>query len=447
MSTGNSFLAKFPWVFLTGPLLVAVCLMYARPALAVEVQRVESDFGIVALLVEDHTNPIINARFVFRGGSALDPDGMEGLADMVSGLLDEGAGDLDSQMFQRRLEDLAVSLSFSADRDSFSGRLSTLTKNRDDAFRLLKLAVTAPRFDDEPVSRIRSQIQAGLRQESEDPDAIAGKALFKTLFEDHPYGRPNGGTTESIEAINVDAMRMFVAERLARDNLVIGVVGDISPSELSVLLDSTFGTLPEKATPWELPDVLPPEKGLQVVIQKAVPQSSILFAQRGLKRDDPDFYAAYVMNYILGGGGFTSRLYNEVREKRGLAYSVYSYLSPYENTSLMLGGAGTANARVGETIQVLRDEWQRLAEQGVSETELADAKTYLTGSYPLRFTASGQIAGMLAGIQLDNLGMDYFDKRNNYIEAVTLDDVNRVAREWLDAGSLTIVIVGEPESL
>lgn len=432
---------------LTGFLLIAATLMFSRPVLAVEVQRVESATGIVALLVEDHTNPIINVRFVFRGGSALDPDGMGGLANMVSGLLDEGAGDLDSQAFQQRLEELVVSLSFSASRDSFGGSLSTLTTNRDDAFSLLKLALTDPRFDDEPISRIRSQIQAGLRHESEDPDAIAGKTLFKTLFDGHPYGRPSGGTEESIDAITAEAMRAFVSERLARDNLVIGVVGDISPAELTALLDSTFGTLPARATPWRLKDIAPPETGQQIVIQKDVPQSAILFAQRGLKRNDPDFYAAYVMNYILGGGGFTSRLYNEVREKRGLAYSVYSYLAPYENTALILGGAGTANARVGETIQVVRDEWQRLAEQGVSEGELADAKTFLTGSYPLRFTASGQIAGMLTGIQLDGLGMDYFDKRNEYVEAVTLDDVNRIARKWLDADQLTIVIVGEPENL
>lgn len=428
-------------------LVVMACLISVRPAYAVDVQRIESPSGIVALLVEDNTNPIINLRFTFRGGSALDPLGMEGLANIVSGLLDEGAGDIDSQAFQRRLEELAVGLSFSDGRDSFGGTLTTLTDNRDEAFDLLRLALTAPRFDEEPVSRIRSQILAGLRQESESPDAIAGKTLFKTLFGEHPYGRPSGGTEESVAAISIDAMRTFVAKRLARDNLVIGVVGDITPTELGALLDKTFGGLPANASSWQLPDVSPPEKGQQIVVQKAVPQSAILFAHNGLMREDKDFYAAYVMNYILGGGGFTSRLYNEVREKRGLAYSVYSYLSPYEHTALILGGAGTANTRVGETLQVVRDEWRRLTEQGASKEELDDAKTYLTGSYPLRFTASGQIAGMLVGIQLDHLGDDYFDRRNDYIEAVTLEDVNRVARQWLNADALTIVIVGEPESL
>ncbi len=428
-------------------LLLLGCLAVFHEARAVEVREVISDGGIVALLVEDHTNPIITMNFAFRGGGALDPEGKEGLADMAAGLLDEGSGDLDSQAFRQRLEELAVSISFSAGRDTFGGSLSTLTRTRDEAFSLLKTALTKPRFDEEPVARIRSQILAGLRQESEDPNAIAGKTLFKTLFGEHPYGRPSGGTLESIEAITTDDLRSFAARRLARDNLVIGVVGDITSDELASLLDDTFGGLPAKADSWVIPDITPPDERQQVVVRINVPQSAILFAQGGLKRDDPDFYAAYVMNYVLGGGGFTSRLYTEVREKRGLAYSVYSYLTPYENTALILGGAGTANARVKETLDVLNEEWARIAENGITEKELNDAKTYLTGSYPLRFTASGKISRMLMSIQLDNLGKDYFDKRNEYIEAVTLADVNRVARQWLDPEHLTIVIVGEPESL
>lgn len=432
---------------LTGLLIILAVALWGHTALAVDVQRVESKGGVTALLVEDHTNPIINVRFVFRGGSALDPNGMEGLANMVSGLLDEGAGQLDSQAFQQRLEELVVSLSFSASRDTFGGSLSTLTRTRDEAFSLLQLALSQPRFDEEPVQRIRSQILANLRHESEDPDAIAGKTLFRTLFDGHVYGRPKSGSPETVNAITSQALHTFVSERFARNNLVIGVVGDITANELATLLDETFGDLPAEASDWAIANVAPPATGSQVVVRKNVPQSAILFAQKGPKRDDPDFYAAYVMNYVLGGGGFSSRLYSEVREKRGLAYSVYSYLTPYDYAALILGGSGTANARVTETLDVLRSEWKRLADNGVSEEELADAKTYLTGSYPLRFTASGRIAGMLTGIQLDNLGMDYFDKRNTYIDAVTLEDVNRVARQWLDPDDLTIVIVGEPENL
>ena len=347
------------WCVVLGLALAVAAI--APPAAAVEVERVRSTGGIEAWLVQDHTNPIITVRLAFRGGAALDPAGKEGLAEMVSSLLDEGAGDLDSQTFQRRLEDLSISLRFDAGRDVFGGRLRTLTENRDAAFGLLRLALNAPRFDEAPVERIRTQILIGLKRNLEDPDAIARRALARTLFPDHPYGRPVGGTLESVDAILAEDLRRFVAERLGRDNLVIGVVGDISADELALLLDQTFGALPAKASSWSVPDTRAQASGETVVINKAVPQSAIVFGHGGPKRDDPDFYAAYVMNYVLGGGGFTSRLYNEVREKRGLAYSVYSYLNPLDHAALIVGGAGTANARVADTLAVVRGIWRRMA--------------------------------------------------------------------------------------
>ena len=427
-------------------ILAAALVLAPAPVGAVRVERVISPGGLEAWLVRDHTNPIIAVRFAFRGGAALDPAGKEGLAEMVSSLLDEGAGELDSQAFQRRLEDLAVRLRFDAGRDTFAGRLRTLSENRDAAFELLRLAVTAPRFDDEPVARIRSQMLARLERQSEDPDVIASRTLSRTLFPDHPYGRPVNGTPRSIAAISTGDLRRFAASRLARGNLVVGVVGDITPADLAPLLDATFGGLSETAAAWRLAEVRPAATGKTVVVRKGVPQSAILFGQEGLKRDDRDYYAAYVMNYVLGGGGFTSRLYSEVREKRGLAYSVYTFLNPLDSAALILGGAGTANARVAETLRLVRAEWRRMAD-GLTESELADAKTYLTGSFLLRFSSSGRIAAILIGMQLEGLGIDYLDRRNGYIEAVTLDHVNRVARRLLDADRLTVVVVGEPDVL
>ncbi len=425
-------------------LSVLALVLLAPPALAIEVQRVVSPGGVEAWLVSDRINPIISVRVAFRGGAALDPAGKEGLANMVSGLLDEGAGDLDSQAFQGRLEDLALRLSFDAGRDTLSGRLRTLTENRDAAFRLLGLALTKPRFDDEPVARIRGQIQASLRQDSEDPDFIARRTLFRTLFPGHPYGRPVRGSKESVAAIGVDDLRRFVRRRLARDNLVIGVVGDTDAAELAPLLDEVFGELPEKAAPARVPDITPRVTGETIVVRRPVPQSAVLFSQAGLKRDHPDYYRATVVNHILGGGGFTSRLYDQVREKRGLAYSVYSALYPLDHAALVLGSAGTANESVSETIAIIRDLWRELGRKGVTEKELADAKTFLTGSFPLRFTSSGRIASILIGMQLEDLGIDYLDRRNSYIEAVTLEDANRVAGRLFDADSLIMVVVGEP---
>jgi zinc protease len=424
-------------------LLVAVAL----PARAVEVARVVSPGGIEAWLVEDHSNPIIALELAFRGGGALDPDGKEGLANLLAGTLDEGAGELDSQAFQARLQDLAIRLSFDSGVDSFQGSLQTLTENRDSAFELLRLALTAPRFDAEPLERIRSQILAGLRQRSEDPDYIAGRTLRQMLFPGHPYSRPSDGTPESLAGITADDLRRFVAERLARDNLKIAVVGDISAAELAALLDATFGSLPARAAPISVPEVTAAAEGGVVVIDKAVPQSVVALGQPGIKRHDPDFYAAYVVNYILGGGGFASRLYEEVREKRGLAYSVYAYLSPLDHSSLVAGGVATANARVAESLALIRQEWARMAEEGPSAEELEDAKTYLTGSYPLRLSSSGRVAGMLVGIQLDELGIDYINRRNDFIEAVTLEDARRVAARLYDADALSVVVVGQPEGI
>ena len=434
---------------LLGAALAAAIVLGAavNPAAAVEVERVAGPGGIEAWLVRDHTNPIIAIRFAFRGGAALDPPAKGGLANMVSGLLDEGAGALDSQGFQRRIEDLAIRLSFDARRDSFGGQMTTLSENRDAAFALLGLALTAPRFDDEPVERIRSQIITRLKRDAEDADTVARDKLSQLLFPDHAYGRPVAGTPESVARITPTDLAAFARARFGRDNLVIGVVGDIRAEELAVLLESTFANLRAAAGAWTVPEAEPRASGETVVVRKPFPQSAVAFAQPGLKREHPDFYAAYVMNYVLGGGGFTSRLYGEVREKRGLAYGVYSYLVTFEHAGLVSGGAGTANARVAETVDVIRSEWRRMAESGVSAAELGDAKTYLTGSYPLRFSASGRIAAILVGIQLDGLGIDYIEKRNSLIEAVTLDDVNRVASELLAPGRLTTVIVGEPEEL
>ncbi len=430
---------------LVGGLLLA--LVTAPPAQAAKVERVVSPGGIEAWLVRDHLNPIVTMRFAFRGGAALDPNGKEGLANMASALLDEGAADLDSKAFQQTLEDNAITLRFDASRDRFGGRLRALTDYRDLAFGLMAKALTQPRFDAEPVERIRAQILATLRHDAEAPKAMASRALMRTMFPDHPYGRPTAGTKESVAGLTADDLRRFAAERLGRDSLVIGVVGDITPEVLAPLLDKTFGGLPAKAKAWNLPAVKAKAAGQVIVIDKDIDQSNILFADAGMRRDDPDFYAAFVMNHVFGGGGFTSRLYNEVREKRGLAYSVYAYLHPMDASALFLGGAGTANARTKETLDLVREEWRKMAEHGVSAEELDAAKRFLIGSFPLRFTSTDRIAGMLVGMQLDALGMDYMERRNGYIESVTVDDIRRVARKLMDSKRLTFVIVGRPEGV
>jgi zinc protease len=424
--------------------IVAVATVSAEAA---TIQRVVSPKGIEAWLIEDHTNPIIALQFALKAGAAYDPKGKEGLAEMTAALLDEGAGDLDSQTFQGRLQDDSISLGFDASMDRFSGGLKTLTRTRAEAFDFLRLALTAPRFDADAIERIRAETLAALSRDSESPNRIAGQLWWRQSFPEHPYGRPSQGTAESVKALGRADLQSFVKQRLARDTLMIGVVGDITAKELGPLLDQTFGGLPAKGTALAIHDAMPTSKGDIRVVRRTNPQSAVIFGQRGLKRNDPDFYAALVMNYILGGGSFNSRLYAEVREKRGLAYSIGTYLSPFEHTGLILGSVGTRNSQVKQTIELIRAEWSRMASGDISQSELDDAKTYLTGSFALQFRNSDGIANLLVAIQMDKLGVDYIERRNKLIGGVTLDDVKRVAKKLLDPASLSFVVVGEPEGL
>ncbi len=415
------------------------------PAFAdVNIQRVTSPGGIEAWLVQEDTVPIVTMNFAFDGGASQDPQGKPGVANMLSTLLDEGAGDLDSQAFQKKLADLNVQMSFDAGRDSFYGNLATLSDTQDQAFDLLHLALTEPRFDPEPVERMRAQLEAGLRSDLQDPNAVAGRAWSKAVFGDHPYGSPVDGTLESVADITDADIRAMHDKMFARDNLTVAVVGDIDAKALAPILDKVFGDLPEKADLKDVPEAKLPKGPIVQQVEMNIPQTVIEFGRPGMKRHDEDFIPAYVLNHILGGGTFSSRLYQEVREKRGLAYSVYTGLLPYDHAGLFIGGVATRAEKAGESLKIIKEQIEKMATDGPTEKELADAKKYLKGSYPLRFDSSSKIARQLVQIQLEDLGIDYIAKRNDMIDAVTIDDVRRAAKELLGDGDLYVVSVGEP---
>jgi zinc protease len=423
-------------------LLVALTL--ATSSEAMNIERVTSPGGIEAWLVESHDNPLIAMRFAFRGGSTQDSRGKEGLAYFVSSMMDEGAGDLDAVAFQERLQTLATRIDFDAGRDVMVGTLTTLTPNRDDAFDLLRLALTAPRFDRDATERVRAQILAGLKFDENDPSTVASLAWDRAAFRDHPYGQPIKGTEASIASITPADLHDYVARVYGRDKLLISVVGDIDSATLGRLLDHVFGALPERSALAPVAEANPPLGPTREIIEMDVPQSVAQFGHRGLPRKDPDFMAAYVLNYIIGGGGFSSRLMEEVREKRGLAYSVYSNLYPYEHAAVFVGNVATKNEAVGQSLYVIESELKRLAEQGPSAEELDAAKSYLTGAYALRFESSSGIANQLLWIQIEDLGIDYIDERNALIERVSLDDIKRVAKRLIEADRLITTIVGKP---
>jgi zinc protease len=359
-------------------------------------------------------------------------------------MMDEGAGDLDAVTFQEREQALAMRMDFDASRDVMLGNVQTLSANKDQVFDLVRLALTEARFDRDAIERVRAQILAGLKFDENDPETVASLAWDRLAFQDHPYGRPIKGTMVSIGGMSRDDLKDYVARVFARDKLVISVVGDIDPETLGKALDHVFGRLPTHSELAPVADANPPLGPAREIIEMDVPQSVAQFGHRGIARKDSDFMPAYVLNYIIGGGGFSSRLMEEVREKRGLAYSVNSNLLPYQHGAVFVGSVATKNEAVGQSLQVIESELRRLAEQGPTEEELDSAKSYLTGAYALRFESSSSIANQLLWIQIEDLGIDYVNQRNEQVEAVTLDDIKRVAKRLIEADRLITTIVGKP---
>ena len=416
-------------------------------AQAMQIQPVTGASGVEAWLVEDHSVPVVTIRFAFAGGAALDTVGKGGAASMVSSLLDEGAGPYDSLAFHRRLDDLAGQLRFSAAQDEFDGSLRTLKQNLSDTGELLRLALAEPRFAPEDIERIRGEILAGLARQAKNPRSLSGRLWMHDAFEKHPYGSSVDGSEESVAAITRDDLAAFAGARFHRSGLIVGIVGDVDKTEAAALIDRVFGGLPKGADETEIAETKPLDDGALVVSRAAVPQSVVTFGQAGPKRDDPAWYAAYVLNEILGGGGFRGRLMKEIREKRGLAYGVSTQLVPYRHVGLIVGNVATENGRVAESIALVRDEWRRMREEGPTAAELDNAKTYLTGSFPLGLDSTQHIAGVLVQMQQDKLGIDYLDRRASLIGGVTLDEARAVAQKLFDPGALSFAVVGDPADL
>jgi zinc protease len=422
-------------------LAAAVALTFAVPASAAsKIEPIVSPGGIKAWLVREPSVPMIAMDFAFGGGANADPADKPGVGNMVSSLLDEGAGDLDARTVQERLEARAIQIHFSSGRDHFRGSFTTLSANLDEATELLRLALTAPRFEPEPIERIRGQVLAQLRRGTTSPNDISNKQWWGTAFPGHPYGRPNSGTLESVPQINADDLKGYVSHVFAREPLTIGIVGDIDAERAGLLIDKVFGGLPGKATLAAVPDMAIRALGTRLVVDMDVPQTVIQWGGPGLARKDPDFFTAYVLNHILGAGSHTSRLYREVREVRGLAYGIRTSLLWFEHAAVLSGATATRSDRAREALTLIEEQIKRLAEEGPTQDELDKAKAYLKGAYAIAFDTSNKIAGQLVQNQLDDLGIDYPERRGAMIDAVTLAEAKRVARRLLDHGLLVSVV-------
>lgn len=419
----------------------ALALTIAWPAsAAVDIQEVRSESGVTAWLVEDYTIPMIAINFAFEGGSIQDPDGKGGLVNLMSALFDEGAGDLESNEFQEALDNAGAEMSFEASTDALYGSMRLLSDNKDEALDLLALAVNEPRFDENPVERMRQQILTGIRANSRDPQRQGMQQFARALYGDHPYALEREGTEETITTVTPDDLRAVHGDLLAKSNLHVAVVGAIDAETLKADLDRIFGDLPDEAELKDIPRV-DPKLGEEVLYEFALPQSSLQLVYPGIERDDPEFFAAYLMNHILGGGTFSSRLFNEVREVRGLTYGIGSYLQNRDLSTAMTIATSTRADQVNEALSVIEDEVQKFIAEGPTEEELAKAKTYVIGAYAINnLDSSASIARTLLELQRDDLGIDYIDTRVADIESVTLDQAKASAQRLLSAEPSLLVI-------
>ena len=413
---------------------------------AIEIKEVTSPGGIEAWMVEEPSIPFAALEIRIRGGASLDAPGKRGAVNLMMALIEEGAGDMDARAFQAKREALAASFSFRAYDDTLSISAEFLSENRDEALDLLREALVSPRFDQAAIDRVRAQVLTGLASDEKNPNRIAGAYFDQAAFGDHPYGKGIDGTVDSVNGLTREDIIAAHQATFTKDRIYVGAVGDITAEELGPILDELFGDLPTNGPPLP-PDVEFGLEGGVTVIDYETPQSVALFGHAGIERDDEDFFAAYIINQVLGAGGFESRLMEEVREKRGLTYGISTFLVPKFHSEMMLGSVASSNATIAEAIEVTREEWARMANEGMTAEELATVKTYLTGEYPLRFDGNAEIAGILVGMQMIGLPTDYVINRNDFINAVTLEEINRVASELLDADALHFVVVGKPEGL
>lgn len=426
--------------------VAATLIAGADAASAMTIEKIVSPAGIEAWLVREKAVPLVTLNYAFRGGATQDKADKSGTANLAADLLDEGAGDLDSNAFHERMENHAIELTFQVGRDYFHGSLRSLNEHRDEAFDLLHLALTNPRFDADAVERVRGQELSILQRDTTNPNDLAGRRWWEIAFPGHPYGRETKGTLESVPRITADDLHGYVRHVFARNELTISIVGDVDAKTAGALIDRAFAGLPAKNDLKPVANATPSGLGRRIVINVDVPQAVVIFGGQGVARHDPDFMAAYIVNHILGGGSFSSRLYKEVREKRGLAYGVSGSLVWLQHAAVLLGGTATRSDRTADALVVIEQEFKRMADEGPTPDEIAGAKSFLKGSYALTLDTSAKIAAQLTQIQIDDLGIDYIQRRDALIDAVTIEDAKRVAHK-LFGGGMLVTVAGRPKGL
>lgn len=432
-----------------GHLLIVLFVMLgaAGPAKAAHIQEITSGGGIKIWLVEDHKLPLVSVHFAFRGGVEQDPISKQGLANLSMELLAEGAGPYDAAAFQQKLSEHSIEMKFGAGRDSLNGSMKALSADRQQAFGLLALALAQPHVDVKDFERERDRQLTAIRSQFANPGWQARYGLFQKIFSDHPYSQRRLGTIKSTSSLTRDDVKNFITTHLAQDNLVVAAAGDITGAELAKIVDQTFGQLPPHAHLANIHEISWPPEQAVIFVPREGTQTELLFAMLGPKDSDPDFDATEVANYILGGGGFSSRLMQDVRDKKGLTYGINTGLSPAAHGGVILGEAATDNPKTKEAWDIIQSTMRHFYDDGVTDKEVTAAKDYLTGSMPLALTSTDRIAEKMVELQLDHHPVDYMDKQSEHIRKLTNDDVESAIHHWFNPDHVVLSMVGKPEGM
>lgn len=410
------------------------------------IQTFTTPGGISVWLVEEPSIPILSLRMAWEAGSTSDPLGQEGLTNAMVYQMNEGAGALDSQAFSKRMEELNMSFGCSAGSDNTYCNASMLTENAAEAFDLIALAYAEPRFDEGPWERYVREQEVSLKTRETSAGYLYGEAQEAALWPDHPYARDF--TADSLAALSAEAAKAHKNKIMSSSGMIVTAVGAMSPETLAPLIDKAAAGVSETGISVDIPQVsLAPAVEAPILVDLPQPQSLVGFTAPAMRREDPDFYTAIVLNYTFGGGGFESRLMQDLRVEKGLTYGIYTSVSASEKLQTWGGSGQTKNESAADFIDAIKANMRLIVDEGISEEELADAKSYLTGSFPLGFDSNAKIAGNMMGLRLDGLPVDFWDTRNAMVEAVTLEDVNRVAKTYLKPEAFTFIVVGQPEGL
>ena len=412
----------------------------------VEPKRVVLSNGIILLVAETHALPMVNISVAVKAGAIYNPQGKAGVASLTAALLDEGTKTRTSKQIADEIDFIGGRLSASGGTDYSSASLVVLKKDINTGLDLLSDVLLNPVFPEDEVERKKKETLASIIADRDDPNAIASKAFYKAVFAGHPYGMPGEGDEESVEKITRDDIVNFYQKYYKPNNTIMVVVGDITLDEAVVFIRKYFSS-------WEkgdiqLPDIPPVEKlkkSDSILIDKSLTQANIMLGHTGISRDNPDFYAVHLMNYILGGGGFSSRLTKEIRDNKGLAYSVYSRFDVNKYPGAFSVEIQTKNETARVAIDGILAELKRIREEKVSDEELREAKAYITGSFPLKLDTNAKIGGYLMFLEYYNLGLDYLDKYTGYIQAVTKDDILKVAQKYIDPENFVLVAVAKQD--